>query len=350
MKIPGTCYLVGGAVRNQLLGTAVTERDWVVVGASAEAMKSAGFLQVGASFPVFLHPETHEEYALARTETKSGRGHQGFDTESGSQVSLEQDLQRRDLTVNAMAKNAQGQLIDPHGGQGDLKDRILRHVSEAFCEDPLRCFRVARFAATLPEFEVHDSTLELMRSMVDELSDLSAERVWKEWLRAMDCPQPHRFYEVTREADMTRPWFTDLDMGGLVDFMKEHPNTDGVASIAAVQSLEQCTQFLRRLKSPKRIQKFARLMSTQAASLVDIQLGSASRVLEILVAIRAFRDPAMCSKVIEATASYNNLDTSWIMNILDQLKTVKGSELEGPAAGEDIRRRRLAIISANMKE
>ena len=159
-------YLVGGAVRDQLLGRHVRERDWVVVGATERDMLGRGFRQVGRDFPVYLHPETGEEYALARTERKQGRGHKGFEWQVGSEVTLEDDLRRRDLTINAMARNPDNGLIDPYGGCNDLASKILRHVSDAFSEDPLRVFRVARFAATFPDFTVEKETAELMRSMV----------------------------------------------------------------------------------------------------------------------------------------------------------------------------------------
>ncbi|MDX1610357.1 MAG: multifunctional CCA tRNA nucleotidyl transferase/2'3'-cyclic phosphodiesterase/2'nucleotidase/phosphatase, partial [Halofilum sp. (in: g-proteobacteria)] len=193
-------YLVGGAVRDELLGLEPGERDWVVVGATPQDMLDAGYRQVGRDFPVFLHPETQEEYALARTERKSGRGHHGFDIDASPEVTLEQDLLRRDLTVNAMARDADGQLVDPHGGRRDLEARLLRHVSAAFAEDPLRVLRVARFAARFEAFgfRVADETLELMAAMAagGELETLPAERVWQETQRALETDAPVRFFEL----------------------------------------------------------------------------------------------------------------------------------------------------------
>ncbi len=175
-------YLVGGAVRDELLGLEPGERDWVVVGSTPEAMLGQGYRQVGKDFPVFLHPDTKEEYALARTERKSGRGYKGFTVHAAPDVSLEDDLRRRDLTINAMARDAAGQLIDPFQGKADIDARCLRHVSPAFAEDPVRILRVARFAARFKHlgFEVHADTMLLMRTMVDagEARDLVAERVW----------------------------------------------------------------------------------------------------------------------------------------------------------------------------
>lgn len=195
-------YKVGGAVRDRLLGQSVSERDWVVVGATPQQMLDRGFKQVGKDFPVFLHPETGEEYALARTERKVGQGYKGFDFDTSPDITLEDDLSRRDLTINAMAEDDHGKLIDPYGGYKDLQNRILRHVSLSFVEDPLRVLRVARFAARLPEFELANETLELLQSMVqsDELNALVPERVWQEWHKALAAESPVRFFEVLQKC------------------------------------------------------------------------------------------------------------------------------------------------------
>jgi tRNA nucleotidyltransferase (CCA-adding enzyme) len=179
-------YVVGGAVRDELLGLPVVDRDWVVVGATPEDMVAQGYTPVGRDFPVFLHPDTHEEYALARTERKSGRGYKGFTVYSAPDVTLEDDLKRRDLTINAMARDAGGRLVDPFGGERDLKARVLRHVGESFVEDPVRILRVARFAARF-RFSVADDTMRLMRQIVDhgEADHLVAERVWQEFARGL---------------------------------------------------------------------------------------------------------------------------------------------------------------------
>ncbi|HJN37162.1 MAG TPA: hypothetical protein QF353_00060 [Gammaproteobacteria bacterium] len=188
-------YLVGGAVRDQLMGLSVKERDWVVVGASPEELLSQGFQQVGKDFPVFLHPKTKEEYALARTEVKTGAGYYGFKCRFSSSVTLEEDLMRRDLTINAMAMDDKGLIIDPYSGRKDIDDKVFRHVSGAFVEDPLRVLRVARFAARFPDFNVSHETRELMRSMVKELEALPKERIWKELSRALEMAAPWRFFE-----------------------------------------------------------------------------------------------------------------------------------------------------------
>ena len=208
-------YLVGGAVRDALLNRNVVERDYVVVGATPEEMLSQGFTQVGKDFPVFLHPKTQEEYALARTERKSGKGYTGFVCDASSSVTLEEDLLRRDLTVNAIAQDNYGKLIDPYGGKKDLENRVLRHVSEAFSEDPLRVFRVARFATRYAYlgFTIATETMALMQSMAQsgELSTLSAERVWQETKRSLLEKTPHVFFTVLNQAHALKDWFTELE-------------------------------------------------------------------------------------------------------------------------------------------
>ena len=195
-------YLVGGAVRDQKLGLPVYEKDYVVVGSTPKEMLKRGFSQVGKDFPVFLHPKTKEEFALARTERKQGQGYHGFTCKFDPSVTLEEDLLRRDLTINAMAQDSQGNIIDPYGGLDDLKAGYFRHVSPAFIEDPLRILRVARFAAKLPHFKVHPSTLSLMQSMViqGELKHLAKERYWKEIYRVAELDHPLRFFQVMTEV------------------------------------------------------------------------------------------------------------------------------------------------------
>ncbi len=194
-------YVVGGAVRDELLGLPVVDRDWVVVGATPEEMTRLGYRPVGRDFPVFLHPETHEEYALARTERKSGRGYKGFTVYSAPDVTLEDDLGRRDLTINAMARAPDGRLVDPFGGEGDVRSGVLRHVGEAFAEDPVRILRVARFAARF-RFPVAAGTMDLMRRMVagGEADFLVAERVWQEFARGLLEPHPQAMFEVLEQC------------------------------------------------------------------------------------------------------------------------------------------------------
>ena len=205
-------YLVGGAVRDGLLGRPVVDRDWVVVGSNVKEMLSRGFVQVGRDFPVFLHPDTKEEYALARTERKSGSGHTGFEVFAAEDVTLQEDLERRDLTVNAIARASTGELIDPYGGCADIEAKLLRHVARAFTEDPLRILRVARFAAQLEGFQVAPETVTLLAEMCErgELLTLAAERVWGEFERAMAGANPEAFFVVLRQAGGLGQWFEEL--------------------------------------------------------------------------------------------------------------------------------------------
>ncbi len=224
-------YLVGGAVRDELLGIAHKERDWVVVGSTPEALLEKGYKQVGASFPVFLHPGTGEEYALARTEKKQGHGYHGFAVDFHPGVTLEEDLARRDLTINAMARSADGVLTDPYGGKADLESRVLRHVSPAFSEDPLRVLRVARFAARFAPlgFTVHPSTLRLMREITGsgELSQLVPERVWGEIESALSRGQPGVFIEVLRQCGALSVLLPEVDvLFGVPQPAKYHPEID----------------------------------------------------------------------------------------------------------------------------
>jgi tRNA nucleotidyltransferase (CCA-adding enzyme) len=224
-------YLVGGAVRDRLLGRPVSERDWVVVGAKPEDLEREGYLSVGREFPVFLHPQTREEYALARLERKVAPGYRGFTTQFSPDVTLEEDLKRRDLTVNAMAENANGEVIDPYGGQKDLEARILRHVSEAFAEDPVRILRVARFAARYADlgFRVADETVELMTQMTEsgEVNALVPERVWQETDRALGEPRPDVFFETLRGCGALRVIYPEIDaLYGVPQPAQWHPEVD----------------------------------------------------------------------------------------------------------------------------
>ena len=233
-------YLVGGAVRDELLGRSVAERDWVVVGATPEELTVLGYRQVGRDFPVFLHPETHEEYALARTERKSAPGYRGFAVEFSPDVTLEQDLARRDLTINAMARSADGVIVDPFGGRSDLKERVLRHVSGAFVEDPVRVLRLARFAARYAPlgFHVADDTLALTRRMVasGELDALIAERVWQETEKALGEAEPAMFFEVLRTSAALDRIFPEIEqLFGVPQPELWHPEIDtGVHTLMAL--------------------------------------------------------------------------------------------------------------------
>ena len=226
-----TTYLVGGAVRDELLGIAPRERDWVVTGSTPEELLRQGYRQVGASFPVFLHPQSGEEYALARTERKQGHGYHGFTVDFHPGVSLEEDLARRDLTINAMARGEDGQLVDPYGGKQDLEQRILRHVSPAFTEDPLRVLRVARFAARFAQlgFTVHPATMDLMRQIAasGELAHLVAERTWAELAGGLATPRPSVFIQVLRDCAALAWILPEVDcLFGTPQDERYHPEID----------------------------------------------------------------------------------------------------------------------------
>lgn len=239
-------YVVGGAVRDRLLGLPVKDRDWVVVGATPEDLLAAGYRPVGRDFPVFLHPQTQEEHALARTERKTGRGYRGFAVDTSPEVTLEEDLRRRDLTINAIAEpeadaGASGEIVDPYGGRADLQARVLRHVSEAFCEDPVRILRLARFHARFaPQgFRVADETLQLMRAMVaqGEADALVPERVWKETERALlESPKPSVFFQTLRDCGALARVMPELDaLFGVPQRPEYHPEIDaGIHTLMTV--------------------------------------------------------------------------------------------------------------------
>lgn len=240
-------YLVGGAVRDELLGYPVGERDWVVVGAGPEDLLARGFTRIGKDFPVFLHPETKEQYALARTERKRGRGHTGFEVHAAATVTLEEDLRRRDLTINAMARGEDGVIIDPYGGRSDLEAKALRHVSPAFAEDPLRVLRAARFAARYAHrgFTLERETLALMAHIVKagELATLPAERVWAEMRRALGERDPQVFVEVLRDCAALEALLPEVDaLFGVPQTARYHPEVDtGLHILLTLQQAARLT-------------------------------------------------------------------------------------------------------------
>lgn len=222
-------YMVGGAVRDALLGLPVQDRDWVVVGATPEALAAQGYVPVGKDFPVFLHPTSREEYALARTERKTAQGYRGFAVHAAPDVTLEEDLARRDLTINAIAQGEDGVLTDPYGGQRDIAARVLRHVTEAFTEDPVRILRVARFAARFPDFSIAPETMALMQRMVmdGEVDALVPERVWQELARGLMAQQPSRMFEVLRECGALTKLLPEVArLWGVPQRAEYHPEVD----------------------------------------------------------------------------------------------------------------------------
>jgi tRNA nucleotidyltransferase (CCA-adding enzyme) len=251
-------YLVGGAVRDELLGLPVKERDWVVVGGTREELEQCNFRAVGRDFPVFLHPDTHEEYALARRERKTAPGYRGFSVEFGPEVTLEEDLSRRDLTINAMARQADGALVDPHGGKRDLDARLLRHVSEAFVEDPVRILRLARFAARFAPlgFRIAADTMALMRRMVqdNEADALVAERVWQESEKALREPAAGAFFRVLRECGALERIYPEIDaLFGVPQPARWHPEID--SGVHTLMVLDQAVRL-----SPDAKVRFAALV------------------------------------------------------------------------------------------
>ena len=248
MRNKAKTYLVGGAVRDELLDYPFHEKDWVVTGSSVNEMLKQGFQQVGKDFPVFLHPKTKEEYALARTERKSAPGYHGFDIHADPSVTLEQDLSRRDLTINAIAKDEQGQLVDPYHGKQDIENKILRHVSEAFAEDPVRILRVARFSARYHHlgFKIADETMQLMKDMVSagEVKHLVAERVWQEMERALSEQNPSIFIQVLRDVGALKVLLPEIDvLFGIPNPEQWHPEIDtGIHSLMVLEQASLLTQ------------------------------------------------------------------------------------------------------------
>ena len=297
-------YEVGGAVRDALLGRPVHDRDWVVVGATPQTLVDAGYLPVGKDFPVFLHPQTREEYALARTERKTAPGYRGFRVHADADVTLEEDLARRDLTINAIARALDGTLIDPFGGQRDLADRVLRHVTDAFREDPVRILRLARFAARLSDFQIAPETLALMRQMVadGEVDALVAERVWQEIARGLSEVRPSRMFEVLREGGALARLLPEVDrLWGVPQDVQYHPEIDtGV-------HLMQVLDMSARLQAPLAV-RFACLThdlgkGTTPADRLPRHIGHEARSVRLLQDIAdRLRVPTDCRELAEVVA------------------------------------------------
>jgi tRNA nucleotidyltransferase (CCA-adding enzyme) len=293
-------YIVGGAVRDELLGLPVADRDWVVVGATPEEMAAAGFKPVGKDFPVFLHPGTHEQYALARTERKSGRGYRGFTVCAAPDVTLEQDLARRDLTINAMAKSESGELIDPFHGKEDLKAGILRHVSEAFAEDPVRILRAARFAARYG-FRIAEETLALMRRMVEsgEAEHLVSERVWQELAKGLAEPQPRLLFDALERCGLR---------GRLLPEIRAVPAAFAGSLAARFAQLcwpldeNEVNALCERLRAPNDVRELA-LTASRCRELLRVSNGApAAKLLELLKRADAFRRPERFAELLEVAA------------------------------------------------
>lgn len=344
-------YLVGGAVRDELLERPVIERDWVVVGSTPEALQGLGYRQVGRDFPVFLHPDTGEEYALARTERKVGPGHVGFVCHAGPEVTLEDDLRRRDLTINAMARDATGGLVDPFGGHRDLDARVLRHVSDAFVEDPLRVFRVARFAAQLPEFALAPETRALMRRMADAdaLAELSAERVWQELHKALAAAAPLRFFEVLRDSAAMAPWFVELETVSLTLPPGLESAEQRFAAIAWQLDRAAVAALCARLKAPKRFARLGGQIAAHGRVLADWRAQAPGVVLDAVSAIGALspeRDAEPALAVVEACSGRELRPLRAVIGALNEVTAARFQRngISGRALGEAIRMARVELI------
>jgi len=323
-------YTVGGAVRDELLGLPVADRDYVVVGATPEEMTQLGFKPVGKDFPVFLHPQTHAEYALARTERKVARGYKGFRIHCAPDVTLEQDLERRDLTINAMARDEQGALVDPYGGAADLERGVLRHVSAAFIEDPVRILRVARFAARFG-FAVAPETLALMRRMVaeGEADALVPERVWQEFSRGLMEPEPGRMFAVLAAAGLLDRLLPEIELA----FAGGRPANDAARVLAralacaAERGLGLAPRFAllawpvlprrdalelsRRMKAPNDCRDLALLAGRHGAALKQAASARAPELLQLLEVCDAFRRPQRFDELIALCQCREQAERGW---------------------------------------
>jgi len=338
-------YIVGGAVRDSLLGLQCGDRDWVVVGATPQEMLRRGFTPVGVDFPVFLHPQTKEEYALARTERKSGKGYKGFTFYTGVEVTLEQDLARRDLTINAMARGMDGAIIDPYGGMADLKARVLRHVGESFEEDPVRLLRLARFAARFTEFTVAEETIELCRRMVrtGEVSHLVPERVWQEISRGLMSIRPSRMFEVLQLCDalpVIMPGFVfDAVLGKQLDDARSQlaPELCAMYAIAMHRSQDR-DQLSVRLRATSECTQWARLLPDVLNAMNAVQQQPRSlhpqsmyALIEMADGIR--RKERLQSMLRIAAWMLSSDSTPW-QRALDAAVAVNAGEIARPLASQ----------------
>lgn len=362
-------YLVGGAVRDQLLEIPVKDRDWVVVGATPAQMVNRGFRQVGADFPVFLHPKTSEEYALARTERKQGQGYHGFTVYSTPDVTLEEDLKRRDLTINAMARADDGQITDPFGGQRDIETRTLRHVSAAFSEDPLRILRIARFAARFKSlgFQVATETMVLMRQMVarGDISHLAAERVWQEIQRALHERAPVVFFQVLQQCGALAELLPELAPGHFDTAMAalqkaadaDHPTGVRVAVLLSPLSKEHAHTRAEALKAPNDCLELVRLFGELAPAISQL-VSDPESILAILNRADVWRRPERFEHLLLAIQCTSRDDINPAITLLQHAHSichdVNATELmtrgfSGKELGEAIRNERRHRIDEMLK-
>ena len=349
-------FLVGGAIRDKILGIATesTEKDYVVVDSSPEEMKSLGFRQVGKEFPVFLHPQSKEEYALARLERKVGKGYKGFEFNTSKSVTLEQDLSRRDLTINAIAQNkdGSGEYIDPFGGLDDIKARKLKHVSEAFTEDPVRILRTARFASRFNHlgFTIDSKTLDLMKMMVSsgEVDALTPERVFKEINLSMNSESPSIFFEVLIESGAYQRLFPMLEMTQAVNLkLLDHENLTSEVCLALWlydQNPSNIGLLCEHLKCPKDIQQIAELVSIWHNFVSDFLSHKPEEILNFYLKTDGLRRQKRFELILDSF-KYLNIDTSPIVQLKNQLNSIKISDLKNINIAQELAEERLSVIS-----
>jgi tRNA nucleotidyltransferase (CCA-adding enzyme) len=331
-------YVVGGAVRDELLGLPVKDCDHVVVGATPEEMVRLGYKPVGRDFPVFLHPQTHEEYALARTERKSGRGYKGFTVHAAPEVTLEEDLRRRDLTINAIARAEDGTLIDPFGGAKDLRAGILKHVSEAFAEDPVRILRVARFAARFG-FDVAPETLVLMKSMVasGEADALVPERVWQEFAKGLLAPQPQRMLRVLEESGLRARLLPELEE---IPGRFEGSLPVRFALLAWPLEESEVTALCERLRAPNDVRELALLASRNRGALRAAGKADPAALLELLKRADALRRPERFAELLQAAHLADPaVDAARLERALAAAAAVDAGAIAAAAQGDEIAKR-----------
>lgn len=349
-------FLVGGAIRDKILGIATesTEKDYVVVDSSPEEMKSLGFRQVGKEFPVFLHPQSKEEYALARLERKVGKGYKGFEFNTSKSVTLEQDLSRRDLTINAIAQNkdGSGEYIDPFGGLDDIKARKLKHVSEAFTEDPVRILRTARFASRFNHlgFTIDSKTLDLMKMMVSsgEVDALTPERVFKEINLSMNSESPSIFFEVLIESGAYQRLFPMLEMTQAANLkLLDHENLTSEVRLALWlydQNPSNIGLLCEHLKCPKDIQQIAELVSIWHNFVSDFLSHKPEEILNFYLKTDGLRRQKRFELILDSF-KYINIDTSPIVQLKNQLNSIKISDLKNINIAQELAEERLSVIS-----
>lgn len=367
-------FLVGGAVRDELLHLPIKDRDWVVVGATEAQMKSHGYKAIGRDFPVFLHPDTREEYALARTERKSGHGYTGFEFHADPEVSLQEDLARRDLTINAIARDQDGTLTDPYGGIQDLQAKLLRHVSPAFSEDPLRVLRVARFAARYHHlgFRIADATLTLMQSMSSsgELKHLIEERVWQETVHALAELHPEIYFTTLEQCgalkivlpEIAQGIFTLKQLPLKILQQAQHQNhslTERFACIslqtvsATPQAIETIEKLAQRLRLPQDFRELALLINRHLQDYQKRPL-SPCGVWQLIEKLDGLRRPERfehffrCAKLISTEVQQPTLETNTIMQLLNHARRIDSADLlaqglKGKAIGDELRKQRIKI-------